>query len=128
MTALSWTPTGGGYIFCSPACGRGCTKAEHAAAKMAGAALCKRLGPSWTPRVWENLGWYYEAVSACGRWKVSPVSPKHTHYIAFLGEVGCGGTWSQYGTTPEEAIAKTREHALAEVIQLAGLLDLKVQP
>jgi hypothetical protein len=24
-------------------------------------ALCKKLGPGWTPHVWENMGWHYTA-------------------------------------------------------------------
>lgn len=34
-----------GGIYCSPACGRGCTKDEHERATEAAKALAKRLGP-----------------------------------------------------------------------------------
>ena len=30
-------------------------------AEIAGKALIKRLGPGWDLRIWENLGWWYEA-------------------------------------------------------------------
>lgn len=57
-----YTPVRRGAIYCSPFCGHGCTWAKHQAAVKAAKALCKVLGKGWTPRVWENLGWHYEAL------------------------------------------------------------------
>jgi hypothetical protein len=56
-----WTPREQGDIYCAPACGRGCTKAEHQRAVDGANKLCALLGTGWIPRVWENLGWYYTA-------------------------------------------------------------------
>lgn len=56
-----WTPREQGGIYCAPACGHGCTKAEHQRAVDGANKLCALLGTNWTPRVWENLGWHYTA-------------------------------------------------------------------
>lgn len=56
-----WTPKRVGDRYCSPGCGGGCTYHAFAMAKQKARALCTMLGPSWKPRVWENLGWFYEA-------------------------------------------------------------------
>jgi hypothetical protein len=56
-----WKPILKKRTYCSPACGRGCTKAEHDEAVRKGNALCKRLGKGWKPRIWENLGWHFMA-------------------------------------------------------------------
>lgn len=57
----AWRPRHVGLIYCSPACGCGCTRADWNAAKEAAARLAKDLGKDWRPRVWENAGWHYAA-------------------------------------------------------------------
>lgn len=117
---LSWDPVRQGARFCAPACGRGCTHAEWRAATAAADKLCADLGAGWVPDVWENLGWHYSAISACGRWKV------HGHssgYTAFLGEAGCsGGRWAESGVTPQAAIRATWAAARQEIDKLATYL------
>jgi hypothetical protein len=55
----SWEPKlGPGGLYCSPACGRGCTKAQHDKVWGDAERLAKRMGPGWHPGVWENLGWH----------------------------------------------------------------------
>ena len=49
-----------GGIYCSPRCGGRCTRREFDRATAEAAALAKRMGEGWEPRVWENLGWHYE--------------------------------------------------------------------
>jgi hypothetical protein len=56
---LSWTPVLRGPIFCSPACGAGCSKAGYDLACKQSAALAKHLGKGWHARVAENLHWYW---------------------------------------------------------------------
>lgn len=57
---LSWTPrTLPGGIYCSPACGAACKKADHDRAVKKSAALARHLGEGWAPRVWENMGWHW---------------------------------------------------------------------
>lgn len=55
-----------GDKFCAPWCGRGCTWAEYSRAVKKADALVKKLnaiGGKWKPRVWENLGWHYQAMA-----------------------------------------------------------------
>lgn len=50
-----------GLIKCGPRCGFGCTQVAFDRATSEAAALAERLGPEWTPEVWENCGWNYAA-------------------------------------------------------------------
>ena len=62
--ARNWTPVKNGNIFCSPACGYGCTIEMHDLAQKSANELCSRLNKwraGWTPYVHENLGWHYRA-------------------------------------------------------------------
>lgn len=95
----------------------------HASATRKGKALARTLGKGWTFEVWESIGWWYKAISPCGRWKVHGYPDGH--YCAFLSEAGeISGVWAETGQTPQEAVANTQAKALAEVTHRAGLLDL----
>jgi hypothetical protein len=124
---LSWEAVERGDVYCSPACGAKCTKAAYDKAMKAAGELVKRLGEEWTSRVWENMGWYYSAISGDGHTKVHA---NHymgaVSYTAFIGSVGSGGRWAESGETPEEAIAKTRATALAELREGAEWLGAEV--
>lgn len=75
-----WTPVDGpGGRYCSPACGRSCTKAEYLVAQRMAAELCADLGDGWEPVVHENLGWHYGARK--GKMTVNPPYGR-----AFLGD------------------------------------------
>jgi hypothetical protein len=111
---LSWKAVHRGEIYCAPACGGGCTYAAFLKANADAARLCETLDRTtgsngWTPRVSENIGWHYSAISPCGRLKVHPETcPPESgprYYSAFLGAAGeCGGTWSESGKTPAKAV------------------------
>lgn len=58
---LSWRAVRRGRVYCSPACGAGCTHAAYLKATRKALALAKRMGPGWAPRVSENMGWHYRA-------------------------------------------------------------------
>ena len=60
----NWTPKLDGQIFCSPACGRGCTLKQFNEANTSAKNLAKKLGPNWRPVTWENLGWHWKIVNA----------------------------------------------------------------
>lgn len=123
MNELSWTPERQGAMYCSPACGRGCTKKEHDEAKKAGARLAKNLGAGWDVRVWENLGWHYSAVSACGRIKVHQNNPNPRSFTAFLGDADCsGGYWAGWGETAQEAVDAVVEEGTQERNRINDLL------
>lgn len=123
---LSWTPRRRGDVFCSSACGRGCTAAEHAYATGCARALVRKLGgKGWRVRVWENLGWHWSAVSICGRLKVHPSdgSRPQGSYSAFLGEAdSLGGTWCATARSPRAAIRAVIADGQAHVDALAALL------
>lgn len=72
-TKLNWTPVLRGPIYCSSACGAGCSKAGYDLACKQSAALAKRLGAGWKARVAENLHWYWSVDK--GGLSVSPSSP-----------------------------------------------------
>lgn len=57
-----WTPRLNGEIFCSPACGNQCTRADFDLATHGAHTLVGQLGSGWQPHVWENCGWHFEAV------------------------------------------------------------------
>jgi hypothetical protein len=66
---LSWKPIRRGQVYCSPACGRGCTRLAFEKATACAKTLA-RLLPGFEPRVWENLGWHWEV--CCGSLTVGP--------------------------------------------------------
>lgn len=97
---LSWKPVRRGDIFCAPACGYNCTWQMYLKAKQESVRLAKSLGAGWKPHVWENMGWYYSALSPCGRIKV------HPGFCAFLGIPNePGGRWAEHGRTAKQAVA-----------------------
>lgn len=59
LRELSWKPKRKGEIYCSPACGRGCTISEFKNAVQEATELCNVLGKHWKPHVWENMGWHW---------------------------------------------------------------------
>jgi len=69
---LSWKPkhSSRGEIYCSPACGLGCTRASYEAAVLASSDLALFHFKGWMPEVWENLGWYWKITK--GKAEISP--------------------------------------------------------
>ncbi|KKL16309.1 hypothetical protein LCGC14_2496860 [marine sediment metagenome] len=120
MRNLSWEPIEEGDAFCAPACGHGCTTKEYDIAGAKAEVLAQTLGPDWTPRVWENLGWHYAVRSPCGHLSVHPSG---IGFIAFLGEPGdIGGRWAEHGNTPQEAIDATVGVAVAEYKKIGAII------
>ena len=82
-------PARRGVIYCSPWCGFCCTWEAHQRATQEAEALVKRLGPGWTPKVWENSGWHYSAEAVYGPFRITPrTSGSHI-----------SGDWKVYGYT-----------------------------
>lgn len=54
------TPILNGDIYCSPACGMSCKKADFDAVSEQARVVALRLGSGWEPHVWENCGWNFE--------------------------------------------------------------------
>lgn len=118
-TVLSWTPVRNGSLFCSPACGRGCTSEEHHLASAVASATAAAIG--WRAEVWENLGWHWAVVSPDGRLKVHP--GWGGGFLALLGTPGPGGCWSAHGRTVQEAVTAVVTEAKNEVAALAKLVE-----
>lgn len=117
---LSWEAKAGPRgRYCAPACGRGCTRVEHDRAQRAAAALCRRLGKPWTPRVWENLGWHYEAVVPG-----ATISPDHVGgFVAYVVQ-----RYVEHGPTPQQALVNALRPALREARALLQVLEAIPSP
>lgn len=73
--SLSWKPKRKGLVYCSPACGAGCTHAAYTKAHKLADALVKKCqkeaGGKWEKRVHENLGWHYSVNLKGGNLSIS---------------------------------------------------------
>ena len=105
--AVSWTPrlSDDGRLFCSPACGAGCTAEEHELAKRGATALARRLGrvfgSGWRSVVWENMGWHYRVEK--GQCSVS--AHDHGGFVRYTAEmVGCSSVSDAMAHQPEDAV------------------------
>ncbi len=127
MSKLSWEPVRRGRIYCSSGCGRGCTAAENLAATGGAKQLAAELGEGWTSNVWENLGWHFKAVSACGRICVHRYSDERC--TAFLGPAGSGaGVFTATASTPRAAVTAVCRKALDGIEEIQALLAGLVEP
>lgn len=104
-----------GRVYCSTACGKGCTFAEYQRAKQHGRALAKRLGKGWKPRIWENLGWHYTA-------KRGPIEvyPRIKSYWANL--ILVGKQFTGEAREPELAVIRAIDKAKEVVAALTNAL------
>jgi len=125
----SWTPVRRGPIFCSPACGAGCTKAEYDLKNSCGAKIAGRLGPGWKAVVHEDGGWNLSVNSLCGRIHIvvnfhQKRRDRIAGYSAFLNSADKqpGGRWVGHGKTPQAAIAGAVAQALASRSEIDAIL------
>jgi hypothetical protein len=87
--ANRYMPIRKGDIYCSPACGMGCTHADFEKAVFASQALAAELGAGWATRVWDNLGWHWEV----SKGKLIINQNKHDrHYTAYIRDVPVNST------------------------------------
>jgi hypothetical protein len=123
QAGLSWKAVRRGSIFCAPACGGGCTYAAYRKACADAMELCHTLkgcfGGTWRFRVWENLGWWHEAISPCGRVRVS--AERWGSFSAGIGERGgCGSRWHAHAGSPRQAVLKVVWKAEADLAKLGA--------
>ncbi len=122
---LSWVARRRGNIYCSPACGCGCSIQMYRQAVKSANTLAHRLGSGWKPDVWENLGWYYCVVSPCRSIKVyqnqNHQAPAYTAYLD-------GNNFAASGSTPQIAvhfvIEKGRERLRLLAKTITGLQSI----
>ena len=128
MAKLSWKPVRRGKRYCSPACGRGCTKAAHNSAVYQSRRLAKRLGEGWKPGIWENLGWHYSVIDKTGY--VSVHGDRHGNKHNYTASDRFGLWEPEHGHTPEEAIQRLRQQAFKKLANLKRAVTAisKVRP
>lgn len=110
----AWTPKREGAVYCSPACGgrerHGCTWQAHLQAKSRARAMAKLLGPGWTWKVYENLGWHYAVERGGCSLSETTQSSKGTHrrpaYMLIVNSVLGSDTF--HGPNPRALVAQAR--------------------
>ena len=103
-----------GGIYCSPACGGGCTRADYDRAVRASKALAERMGEGWEPQVWENLGWYCAVKKGIA--SIRPPSRNYDNKYTIY-----------FNTTPQVVTsAETPEDALGFALQEARGNELRI--
>lgn len=116
----SWTPVRKGKIYCSPACGAGCTHAQFMDATRNAKAMAKLL-PGWEATVHENMGWFYSLT----RKITNEESKIYTGADGFWCSLHLGRQFIGEGPTPKAALDKAMQEArkLRDIIT-QGLEDL----
>ena len=120
-------------IKCDPRCGRGCTQAQYDRVKRRAVALQKRLGPSWTIRVWDNLGWHHHVISknqcvyVTDRFATTEFPVKRTsstRYYAYISDVPGEAfvCYEGYGATPQEAVRVAASAVRFKINQLTCII------
>ncbi len=107
---------------CASWCGHGCTEEQYQKAVRRGAALAKQLGKRWKPRVWENLGWHFSAVSPCGRLEVHRDGERS--FTAYLGEPNSpGGRWAEGAGSAAAAVKAVVREGRRELAEVTALVE-----
>lgn len=115
--ASRWTPILNGTIYCSPACGGRCKKADYDQAVTDAANLAAGLGDGWKPRVWENMGWHYSAVKDVA----AVYAPNRGGYWVSIGGNTTGSAMPQFigeAANPVEAVKIALEQ-ISALIRIA---------
>ncbi|NRF83817.1 hypothetical protein HQ619_07740 [Burkholderia gladioli] len=110
-----WTPRLTGKIYCSPACGFGCTKDDFDRASALAYAFATNLGSGWQAHVWENGGWHWEVTKGAA-------ILRPTHDGRFHAEIRF-----MFNDTHETLIRETRRDAREAVQAVIDTLDQKVR-
>jgi hypothetical protein len=102
---LSWVPVRNGDIYCSPACGAKCLIDEFLQAQKEAEWLVAELGNSWTPRVWENMGWFYSAKYSQNSLEME-MHPNGEKYWCDLRFPGIYQIIADNGSDPQKLVAE----------------------
>lgn len=119
-------PVKRGPYYCSPWCGAKCTIVAFDAAGIKAKALADRLGPEWKPRVWENMGWHYAAVTDSG-WHMMEDDDRKTKFKDGYGRLyyslTTGTMHSGTGPSPEQVLRNVLKSIKRERDQLDRLYN-----
>jgi hypothetical protein len=90
-----------------------------------GDALARELGEGWTPRVWENLGWHYSAMSSSDTISVHQTYSNNRYLALAHTSGGSGGQpgLTGQGDTPRKAVEDTIARIRAEIAKLESWLE-----
>lgn len=121
VTSPSWKPRRRGDIYCAPACGCGCKRADYELAVSNSKMLAACMG-SYKPRVWENGGWHYSVKSVCEKLEIHTY--KDSTFSAFLNtRPNHGGRWVCSARTPQLAVKKVLAEARKELRTLQETIE-----
>lgn len=115
-------PVQKGDTYCSPACGLGCKLSQYRKAVRGAAALQKKLKGDWDCRVFEKLGWKFDA-SAGPLTVVGDYHGEHgtVRYACYLkGHLVVNASYA----TPQEAVDKVLHHISSSASKGLTILEL----
>ena len=121
-----WIPVLDGKIYCSPACGRGCTLDEYdRAVADAGKLVSLLRGNGWKAVIHENLGWHYKATSGPIAVFCEHRMGKTAYWCMIAQSVDLVGSgfppWSCAPSSGEASYHKDPNDAVSEALHRAGL-------
>lgn len=132
MADQDWTPilSADGEFYCSPRCGGGrfCRRRWYDHAVRAGNDLAARMGTSWEPRVWENLGWHYSVRKGVVELHVdedrnSPEIDGGYPVRGYTAFVNSAKQFVSSAETPEDALGFATQEALSVLSRIRDDLD-----
>ncbi len=115
-----------GGIYCSPACGFNCTKADYDQAVADGVALAERMGAGWRASIWENLGWHYNVHKGCAKIRPRRDHDGSTVYAAWIEPEVEGLTAMQFicdAADPNDALGFAVQEANTVMSRIREALD-----
>lgn len=123
---IRWQPIRKGPIYCSPGCGGSCTHKEYQSVISKSKKLHKTMGPEWSIRIWENLGWHYSL-------QRGPILlyERDGKYSVLIDEeitnpTGGAAIWTENSNSysdPKKAVLKAIERVNKVVSHLNNVLD-----
>lgn len=122
-----WTPIRSGNVYCSPACGGGCTVAAYKSASRKAKALAQKLGiDNWSPVVSENLYWFYHV--ECNSAPISIYPHGRDEFWCTTAD-SIGLQFCDTGKTPAGALARVidRLKAAASLLKTINRVEKRLE-
>jgi hypothetical protein len=111
-----------GNTYCSPACGCGCKLSQYRKAVRGAASLQKKLKGNWKGRVFEKIGWHFEAnsgpLTVSGDYHGRNDTARYTCYLE--GHLVMRAWYSD----PREAVDKVLHHCSSSAVTSLTILEL----
>lgn len=100
---------------------------EYEAALKAAQAICDDLGQGWHPRVLENLGWHWEAVSPCRRIRISKQHEPKMFWVIMSAPGEFGILWDAWTTSARAGIRRVQAMAQAHASEQMAMFSKPVK-